>query len=328
MQIDRAVTHGDSYDCVVQQEQRNGRIAYLLLVHTQPDQLARLLSRLLEGNEDRAIIHVDAVVDQAPFEARTAAWGDRVEYLSARWNIKWGGFDMCRATLELLRVACGQDADHHVLASGVDYPIRPVEELREELASGAVYMDSRPMPVLEWHRPMTRLSRFTFVAKNRSNKLARLVFHLLQVFPPRNVRRGLGGRQPYAGAQWWAFPAHVSRAVLDFADREPRLVRFFSRSTLPDEMFFQTVVAAACPGEEVRLSFTYADWGGPPPRPATLTAADLPKLQAAARRGHYLARKFDWRQHRALYDLVDSELLDVADGVASALDQHPGAASA
>jgi hypothetical protein len=285
-------------------------INYLILAHEQPQQLARLLHRLLSGTADTAVVHVDRTSDQTPFEREARHLGDRVRFVERRQNVRWGGFSMCRATLEAMRIGVELGQDYQVLVSGADYPIRPVSELRAELASGAIYLDSRPLPVPEWEMPLTRLSRFGFVLKNRRSRLRHVIYSALQVFPPRNVAKGLGGRRPYGGFQWWAFPQAVATSVLGFADRERSFVRFYSRSSLPDESFFHTIVAAEHPGHPVRHSLTWADWGREAKvQPAVLGSADLPLLAEAARDGYFFARKFDWLADRDVYDLIDRDLL-------------------
>ena len=134
---------------------------------------------------------------------------------------------------------------------------------------------------------------------------------VLRSLPKRNVAKGLGGRQPYGGSQWWALPDDVARGVLDFCDRETRFVRFFSRSRIPDEMFFQTVVGALPGGRELRPPLTFADWSqarreATGSRPAILGSDDLALLQSC---DGYFARKFDASVDAAVFDLIDAELL-------------------
>lgn len=287
-------------------------LTYLVLVHAEPAQFARLLERLLSGTADRVVVHVDSTADQAQFEARSRAFGDRVRYLDRRQNIRWGDFAVCRATLDAMRLAVEHPADYVVLLSGADYPIQPIARLRDELTSGAVYLESAPMP--ESNKPMTRLSRYSVAAKRRTSRTARIANKVLLRFPPRSVARGLGGRRPYGGSQWWALPRDVTESILRFTESEHRFVRFFRWSRNPDEMFFQTIVMALHPEREIRHPLTYADWSRNPVAgsPATLTSADLPALRAAAGESFYFARKFDWALDRAVYDLLDEGAVEPA----------------
>ena len=154
------------------------------------------------------------------------------------------------------------------------------------------------MPDEQHNKPMSRLDRLYFPARNRASLAWRVLNKAALLAPPhRRVVKGLGGRWPYGGSQWWAMPHDCARRVIGFVGSEPSFVRFFQRSRNADEMFFQTVVENL-PGrcEQIRPPLTFADWS--PERlevartaPATLTVGDLPTLRR--RPDQYFARKFD-----------------------------------
>ena len=289
------------------------RIAYLVLAHHKPRQFARLVERL--NHEDASVVvHIDIKSDLPEFQQALDSAGTTATFVSDRQNVRWGDFASVRAELACLRRAVEDtDADYYVLLSGVDYPVRTPEQLQEELSSGAVYMESWAMPEVEHNKPMSRLEYFYFPTKNRSSTPAKFLnSFLLRKLPKRNVAKGLAGHQPYGGSQWWAFPADVARGVLDFCDREPGVVRFFSRSRNPDEMFFQTIVGALPGSREMRPPLTFADWTRPEAAgsaPATLRSSDLELLRTCDR---YFARKFDSDVDPDVLDAIDAELLDLA----------------
>ncbi|GAB3598724.1 hypothetical protein GCM10027586_00910 [Kineococcus gypseus] len=270
------------------------QVTYLVLAHHRPQQLAALLDLLLTDG-GAAVVHVDAPVDEAPFRRAVAHHGAGATFTTRRHDVRWGGFGAVAAALTGLREATRtRPADYYALLSGVDLPIKPATALHAELASGAVYMNCWPMPSQEHGKSLERLERYHLAAKDRDSRVARLVNgRLLPLLPTRDVARGLEGAQPYAGSQWWLLPHDCAVQVLGFADRSPRVVRFFRRSAVPDEMFFQTVVKALPHPWEVRPNLTYTDWSRPEGggvSPATLTSADLPTL---ARVPQFFARKFD-----------------------------------
>lgn len=282
---------------------------YLVLAHSHPDQLARMLDRLLRGSGCRAVVHVDLTADQRSFT--TVITDARVRFVDRRHNIRWGDFGSVRATLAALELAVRRfPADCYVLVSGADYPIRPAEHLRAELTSGAIYMSSHRMPDLAHGKPLSRLQHFSVGAKRRSNRPVMWLNRVLRHLPPRDVANGLEGYAPYGGSQWWAMPHDVAVRVLRFAQEHPRLVGFFSRSLNPDEMFFQTVVAAVAPDVEVRDELTWADWSRPVPpgSPATLVDGEFDRVRAASER-YWIARKFDWERSQRVLAEIDEQLL-------------------
>ncbi|WP_432547368.1 beta-1,6-N-acetylglucosaminyltransferase [Kineococcus sp. SYSU DK004] len=269
------------------------QVTFLVLAHRQPEQLAALAD-LLVHHGDRVVVHVDAKVDAVPFHAATRALGPAVRFTSRRHEVRWGGFGVVAATTTALSEAVSDaPGDYYALLSGADLPIKPLPALHAELASGAVYMNSWPMPAEERGKPMSRLERWHYAPRDRDSRAAsRLNRHVLARLPRRDVARGLGGARPYGGSQWWLLPHGCAEDVLGFVDRSPRFVRFFRHATVPDEMFFQTVLHAL-PGErEVRPHLTHTDWSRSPGRlsPAVLTVDDLPALAASPK---FFARKFD-----------------------------------
>src|SRR5690606_13794272 len=69
------------------------------------------------------------------------------------------------------------------------------------------------------------------------------------------------------GSQWWCLRRRTVEAVLDFADKRPDVRRFFATTWIPDETFFQTLVAHLVPEREIRsrtLTFLmFTDYGMP-----------------------------------------------------------------
>src|SRR5258708_21864253 len=101
---------------------RHDSIAYLILAHSDPTQLRRLMKRL-ESDEAAFYIHVDGKVDLGAF--KSAAQGiNRVYFCEPRSKVTWAAFSVVEATLRLLETAlAGEDqiCNRFVLLSGADY---------------------------------------------------------------------------------------------------------------------------------------------------------------------------------------------------------------
>ncbi|MEW1958814.1 beta-1,6-N-acetylglucosaminyltransferase [Kineococcus sp. NPDC059986] len=277
------------------------QLTYLVLAHQNPQQLSSLLDLLLDG-EARAVVHVDAKVDAEPFLDVVRAHAPAARATTRRHPVRWGGFGVVAATLTALREAVQEaPADHYVLLSGSDLPVRPASELRAELASGHVRMNSWLMPDEARGKPMSRLEQWHYAPRNRHSRVAHRVNRLLGRLPARKLT-ALEGAVPHAGSQWWTMPHPCAKDVLDFVDTHPRLVRFFRHVQVPDEMFFQTVVDALPHRYELRPNLTFTRWTSADRlSPDTLSAADLPAATAA---GAFFARKFDVTRDPAVLDHV------------------------
>jgi core-2/I-Branching enzyme len=277
------------------------RIDYLIRAHTAPEQLARLVGRLDDGDV-RFYVHVNRLTDDETFEAmRQGLRGhDNVVWL-ARVACYWGGFSLVRASLVGIDaiLSSADPPDYAVLLSGQDYPLRPPAEIRAflEARHGRNLLHHFRLPSDEWAGEAGGLDRIRYPYFERIRYKTRL----LRLPLPRRFPRLL---EPYGGLALWALTGDCLAELMRLIGKRPDVERFFRHAKMPDELFVQTVLmnsplAATVDNE----SLHYHDWSGGSAHPATLRAADLPKLRAS---GKLFARKFD--------AAVDSEILDLLDG--------------
>src|SRR5438128_1435733 len=101
--------------------------AYLIMAHKNPEQLSRLISRLIDG-ESEFFIHIDKKVDAAPFENRLKEYGDIVHFLE-RFDSKWGGYGVIKPFMSGLHEVrrSAKNFERIILLSGQDYPIKSNE---------------------------------------------------------------------------------------------------------------------------------------------------------------------------------------------------------
>jgi len=276
------------------------KLAYLIRAHTAPEQLARLVDRLDEG-QARFYVHVNRLTDDEVFgEMRSRLAGrENVTWLP-RVACYWGGFSLLQATLVGIDaiLASGDLPDHAVLLSGQDYPLRPPSEIEEHLVArrGRNLLHHFALPAAEWAGEGGGLNRLRYPHFER----VRYKTRLLRVPLPRRVPRGL---RPHGGMALWALTGETLAELMRFLDERPEVLRFFRHTKMPDETFFQTVLLSSRLAETVDNELLhYLDWSSGSAHPATLTAADLPKLRASEK---LFARKFDAS--------VDSEILDLLD---------------
>ncbi|WP_144097228.1 beta-1,6-N-acetylglucosaminyltransferase [Croceicoccus sediminis] len=230
----------------------SGPLAFLVLAHDDPAMLRRLCERL---SPHPTYVHIDAKAQD--MGADILADMPHVTVASHRHAIDWAGYAMVEATLDLLELARKDGlARHTLLISGHCYPIRPVADLAGMLAGmqgedviqmvrvgpdsvlrGLVGRHWRQRPFLS-HR--TR-ARHRFAA--RADDLARRI---------RNrIARSIGRRfedevafDLYHGASWWALSAETVATVLDAHAADPQLGQALRTGFAPDELFFQTMIAA------------------------------------------------------------------------------------
>ncbi|BCL76506.1 hypothetical protein JHS3_22420 [Jeongeupia sp. HS-3] len=253
------------------------RLAYLILAHAAPAQLARLIARL-NAPGVCIYVHVDASTPAEVFAAMWATAPDGVRWMTRR-PCRWGGFSLVAATLDLMRAARADGCDWQVLLSGADYPLKSHDEIVARLQSGEAlgYLDVRDTAEFDvgyrwqaWHP-----ERFN----------GRLPGRILQKAQRGLAKIGLCRRLPaplravWAGSQWWMLSAAAVDALLHLCDEHPEVIDFFRSTLVPDEMVVQTMLMHTPLAERLcRDSLRYLLWSPGAWSPATLTDADLPDL--------------------------------------------------
>ena len=231
------------------------RIAYLILAYHQPKHVGFLIERLDDGNA-RFFVHVDRKRDVTPF--RQAIRSERAVLLDARLPIYWGGWNMVRATLNLLRHAHQNGAsDYYQLLSDSCDPIKSNREIAARLGAGNfnyVTINEELTPGSRFHRwldpewtDQELISRLELAPTLQTLGLDRYVLRFVE-FARRQrdrvfSRRLQSAMTPYKGWQWWCLSHECSRYVLNYVDSNRDFVRFFRSTSIPDETFFQTIIA-------------------------------------------------------------------------------------
>jgi hypothetical protein len=284
-------------------------VAFLVLAHRGPQQLGRLVRRLL-APETAVYLHIDRRTAPNAHAEIVAALPEhehlhRLERIPTPWSA-WGPVE---ATLRGLETILRTRAEHVALLSGQDYPLRPASEIAAFLAAhrGRSFLATWPMPselygpdggmfrLRYWHTPLRR-RRF-------------------RVPIPRRYPAGV---RPYGGSAFMVLDAATARAALDFTRERADVTRFHRHIWAVDEHHLQTAVhnsprAEAVIGENV----WHMEWEPGSAHPRTFTAPDFDRLAAARHssdggghaRAKLFARKFDAQLDARILDRIDAELL-------------------
>lgn len=109
------------------------KFAYLIIVHTRFDQVAKLLE-LLDDEKNDLYVHIDEKVANS-FDIFQRTLKPSVQkskiYLVNPHNVTWGGKSQIEAELELLKAAIKGNYDYYHLISGMDLPIKTQKEIHE-----------------------------------------------------------------------------------------------------------------------------------------------------------------------------------------------------
>ena len=276
------------------------RIAYCLLVHKNPDQVSRLIEKIYSPS-DYFYINVFRTNETgalACWQNIASKHGENL-VVASKYGSSRGTIRLPIANLDAMRSFNEFQYDYFVNLSGQCYPLKPIMQIKEYLERKSVaHIEhfSLPSTKVDWgpRGGLDRINYRWFRFRGRDIRVPRLTKNL-----PYNMH-------PYGGSQWFCLPRRHVDYVLDFVSRNPKILGFYKRSLIAEEMVFQTIIMnSPLKNEVVNKDEWYIDWSrardGHPP---ILTKTDLPLLLAS---GKLFARKFDVTVDSEVLDLIDNE---------------------
>jgi Core-2/I-Branching enzyme len=290
------------------------RLVYIILAHQLPDLTVRLVRRLATP-QSTFLVHWDR---RSPDHGLEFILKELVPDCDVRalqrHACHWGTFPIVAATLEGVKVACAEanSFDRLILLSGQDYPIKTSDMMADFFRRYAdrSFIQHVPFPKPDWHRGGWDRVRLRWELPAGADGA------VMEPVPvePMASRPFPEGLRPYGGTQFWALTEEAARYVHEFTDRYPDIARFFEEVFVPDEIYFQTVLACSPVAETLENdALHFVKWNRPG---KVLVSADIDALEKTP---HLFARKFDRRIDAQLLDLVDDRLLHSA----KAPVQHP-----
>lgn len=235
---------------------------YVILAHTDPEGLLRLVARIRTLSPHAAIVvrHEDPdLVGPSNLDPYRAI------DLVSRIKVRWGSWTMVQAVLEAYTLALARsDADYFTLVSGQDYPVRELASWEQAIAADGVEAILDPMPA----QPLTyRRHFFTFVLPGpRSivkrgihwgmDRIGKATYPHIQLYRQERTgpnqwwftmpRRGSEVAPEWfvKASQWTTLRRDVLAEVLRVAGPDGRGLRRARTLLVPDEIAIQSLVAA------------------------------------------------------------------------------------
>jgi len=244
-------------------------VGFIMMVHTAMDRAAQV-ARHWSSSGCPVVIHVDKSVSRKDNDGLIAALDDldNVRF-SPRHRVEWGTWSLVAATQSAAEIALAEfpQIRHVYLASGSCLPLRPVNELRDYLASRprTDFIESATTQDVPWTVGGLDRERFTlrFPFSWKRHRRAFDWYVKLQ----RRVgfkRRMPPGVVPHLGSQWWCLTRNTLEAILQDPERV-MYDRFFKRVWIPDESYFQTLARLHSQNIESRsLTLSKFDFQGKP----------------------------------------------------------------
>ncbi|MEZ5676906.1 Core-2/I-Branching enzyme [Thalassovita litoralis] len=247
-------------------------IAFILLCHKDPDAIIQQAQRLTAAG-DYMSIHFDGNASSADYEKIRAALKDNSAVTFAHRRIKcgWGEWSLVQATLNAVEsaVQAFPRATHFMMVSGDCMAIKSAEYAHEFLdAESCDYIESFDFFESDWIKTGMKEDRLVYRHYLNERNHKRLFYGMLQAQRKLGLKRAIPeDLQIMIGSQWWCLRRRTIEWILDFTRQRRDVMRFFRRTWIPDETFFQTLVRHLVPETEIRsrtLTFLmFSDYGMP-----------------------------------------------------------------
>lgn len=286
------------------------KVCYLILAHTDPTHLEKLVSTL--DYKARIFIHLDAKSEMSDFAHIKLP--ESAKFISNRVKVYWGGISMVEATLNLIREALksGESFSHLVLLSGLDYPIKSPKLIHSFLVESSTRQFIRFTDLKTSPNPcMDRVTRcwfmepmFPLLNDSLLRKALRRVFKVgfLRKLPIKGMKLAFG-------SQWWALTPSCASYILDFIGKNPSFEEFYKYAHAPDEHFFHTIVANSQYSEQTDGFLEGMRW---PRQLSNLHIGFLNKIydensfEGLRESDKFFARKFTSARSSQLIKLIDA----------------------
>ncbi len=271
--------------------------AYLIMAHTQPALLKKLL-KMLDDERNDIYLHIDSKAKDYPLDEIAAAVQKSNCVFTERTDVKWGSYSQINCEMVLLKEAVKTEHAYYHLLSGMDLPIKSQDEIHNffEKYEGLEFVDEDLPKISE-----AALSRVKYTHKFYGK--AGSAKDLLGAFSAKGQKLlGVDKTKKYGdiifqkGRNWFSITHGLAKLVVE---KEEWIREVFGQSVCGDELFLQTVARNSCFAEKICNPNTmpkipdtrYIDWArGSNNNPYVFRESDFEELKSS---NALFARKFD-----------------------------------
>lgn len=221
--------------------------AYLIMAHTNFDQL-KLLLTLLDDERNDIYIHFDKKVKEIPNLLEKASYFSRLHILKERISVSWGGFSQIKCEMLLMKEACRYgNYEYFHLLSGMDLPLRNQDDIHKFFRkhAGTEFLSSEIPFNPKW---VERIEYYYFFqdikGRIRSQVLQKILTKLRNGFVKLQIqigyKRKLKGLNIHFGSNWFSLTQDAVKFIIE---NENLVNKIFHNTVCADELFVQTILA-------------------------------------------------------------------------------------
>lgn len=282
------------------------RVAHLIIVHKNPDQLLRLVKRLQHSNFE-VFVHIDRKVSIRHFEFLKSEAD--LSFIKNRVACQWGGNSVLMSIINSVReiLDSGKVYDFINLISGQDYPLMSTEAMitffRANKQTNFISFDHTTESEW-WQLARARYEKYHLTDLNFRGKY--ILQGLMNSLLPK--RKLPVYKTLYGGSKstWWTITGECAEYLVKTLEINKRLKSFIKYSWCTDEFVIATIIMNSHFREKtVNDNLRYIDWSEKKSRPKTLTIDDLNTIKSS---NMMFARKFDVDVDAVILNMLDQSL--------------------
>ncbi|HAB37675.1 MAG TPA: glycosyl transferase [Rhodobacteraceae bacterium] len=220
-------------------------VGYVILAHEHLRRVKQLANYLTTTNCP-VVIHIDQRTPRTEFnELATALNSNPLVRFTPRRKTEWGCIELVNASLDSVGVMLAEfpKVGHVMLSSGSCLPCKSAQELSDFLSTrqGTDFIESVSVENEEWVQDGLSVERFKMFFPF-SWKTQRRLFECTTWIQRklRINRRRPDNLIPHLGSQWWCLTRETLAKIMN-DPRRSAYDRYFSKTWIPDESYFQTL---------------------------------------------------------------------------------------
>lgn len=235
------------------------KIAFLILVHNSPEKVFNFIQRTLSNNI-YYYIHVDKKSDINIFIKKLETLKANVCFSDERYDIKWGGISMVKATLWLMKLAYLDWCDRYIVKSWEDVSLVCGIELTEFFETNknlnyVEYSEVDPKRILGYNLMEQ------FPGKSLINRLIRKIIQEISFIWFRRKPAVYNVDNYYKWSNWICINKEAVKYIFNFLDKNKNFLDFHKFVGNPDESFFQTILCnSELKKQIINDDLTYKRW--------------------------------------------------------------------
>ncbi len=282
------------------------RLAYLLVAHTNPDQVNTFIKQVLDYGDSEVFLHIDK---KNEVMKERIIHSNRVHVYS-EYEVRWGSFEIVKAAYFLMNKAI--DSKHHFthayFGSGQDLLVkkgmyeylsensdktflRIVREITNKNRQSARYR-------IKWPKKLMKRDDWSF------SRFIRIFYQLLccvgiVMHPNKHILKE--NVKFYEGRTWFIAPISVIEYISNYINEHKDYVDFWEDSLASDLMFFQTIIMNSKYKDKVQDELMFVHFGnsiGTMNHPIDISIEDDETIE---RGDYFCARKFNYNDKKT-YD--------------------------